>query len=740
MGEVENLVEEEEEEMVVPSGTGDPIKRFGRFLKPRVNSITDVTVSAVPSLRNAVSGGKISWPPKKVVLEGWRYPQPKWKEWVDRLKPLFEHTWKKAGILDAVICSTYEIRRHPSVFFALLLYWCPDTNTFAFPWSEVTLTLEDVMVLGGFPVDGEPVRTKNPLSGENGEMLTKMIAERKGFNKLSSKKASHYEWIKHYMEVGRADELEHVAFLSLWLSRFVFPTHPGKTVSELMFPIAIRLSQGTRIALGPAVLASIYRDLRILRNYTGRMGGEEALSNFTVWAPFQLLQIWTWEHFVAFRTEMCPNFLQPYEPRASRWHGLDAKLDLLYVVSVLESPEEFQWRPYMIRLHNWRLPSFYNDHGKWFSLCLDKDDEDMRSYAHILRSCELVGVDCIEQYFPHRVAMQFGLDQDLPGCVPRANGTWELAWRTYENHFDDVKFYAPPRLFESDCTQRFFIWQQECWLSQGNTGENFMGQLELSQQEKHTSPRLENQPDAQIPLNMKNVKLDDQTESTYVNETANNSIAVNLENGSAPKSLSITTIGEQKHPPKIERKMTKKRMLTKIHGSKLRQGDAMHQIVADNNYALPWVKEAKIKQGDEACDGDFFNIEVKRVTNKVRNSMISSFYPPKMVDELEGTFSPSYNSLRMKEREQKAARLQKEMELDAQIERIKAEIAELHDDVMNMDSMNEVSFFQVNMLHFLYLLKLCTCLDVDDMIISNLIKGYATVKYFLNFYVYMIDM
>ncbi|CAN7008425.1 unnamed protein product [Brassica oleracea var. botrytis] len=35
--------------------------------------------------------------------------------------------------------------------------WCPETNSFVFPWDEARITLEDVMVLLGFSVLGSPV-------------------------------------------------------------------------------------------------------------------------------------------------------------------------------------------------------------------------------------------------------------------------------------------------------------------------------------------------------------------------------------------------------------------------------------------------------------------------------------------------------------------------------------------------------------------------------------------------------
>lgn len=128
------VVEEDEVVKMAPTGSEMMIKRTGRFLLPRSKSFEDVADPAVPELRNAICDAKIPcWPPKKVVLEGWRTPQTKWSEWVQTLRPHYEHVWKKSGIFNAVIASTYEIRRQPTIVFALLLYWSSETNTFAFP-------------------------------------------------------------------------------------------------------------------------------------------------------------------------------------------------------------------------------------------------------------------------------------------------------------------------------------------------------------------------------------------------------------------------------------------------------------------------------------------------------------------------------------------------------------------------------------------------------------------------------
>ncbi|KAH0986909.1 hypothetical protein GBA52_014086 [Prunus armeniaca] len=70
-------------------------------------------------------------------------------------------------------------------------------------------------------------------------------------------------------------------------------------------------------------------------------------------------------------------------------------------------------------------------------------------YIRCLCTSELVGVEhCKEKYFPNRVAMQFGMDQDLPGEFLKlyfAPGT-------------DVGFFVPPRSFEPSVSARYLHW------------------------------------------------------------------------------------------------------------------------------------------------------------------------------------------------------------------------------------------------------------------------------------------
>nr|AFK46539.1 unknown [Lotus japonicus] len=87
--------------------------------------------------------------------------------------------------------------------------------------------------------------------------------------------------------------------------------------------------------------------------------------------------------------------------------------------SVLDSAGDcnrFLWRPY----NNSPSLKLYNEKEMWE--CDNPNlDYELESFDRCLRACKLVGMGCVEQYLPHRVALQFGLDQDIPGMVLDCN-------------------------------------------------------------------------------------------------------------------------------------------------------------------------------------------------------------------------------------------------------------------------------------------------------------------------------
>ncbi|KAF6161654.1 hypothetical protein GIB67_017292 [Kingdonia uniflora] len=89
-------------------------------------------------------------------------------------------------------------------------------------------------------------------------------------------------------------------------------------------------------------------------------------------------------------------------------------------------------RPYMSFMENLTQPSFCKEQGEWV-LGNINTEEELRSFSRCIRPCELAGLDFIEQYLPHRVGMQFGMDQYLPGHFNRVNATSYAAWKSYDN-------------------------------------------------------------------------------------------------------------------------------------------------------------------------------------------------------------------------------------------------------------------------------------------------------------------
>ncbi|KAK3027959.1 hypothetical protein RJ639_039426 [Escallonia herrerae] len=465
----DTIMEEREELMVSPTG-GNPTLRIAHFLKPSATSL-DEPLSGPPvcSISNHATVAELSKWPLKVAFVGWRNPQNQWRKWVRHMHSLHQLTWKKAGIHEAVMNSTYEIPRNDSLVFGFAEKWCCETNTFVFPWGEATITLEDVMVLGGYSVLGDIV--SSPLETIEMENIhKKLIQAHQEVLRSKARKADQSTWLAKF--VGSGSEIEHEAFLALWLSRYVIPSSSATTVARIVFPIAVRLARGTKVGLGPAVLASIYRDLSLLKvsivgsNNLGTIDSEDNVSEVTALAPLQLVQTWIWERFPTLRPN--PNSTENDAPRMARWDkAKKVNSSLKKVRQALHSASEhFLWRPYAMAASRSSSCKLYQEKAEWMPVG-SGFGENLISLARCFRNSELVGLKCTEQYLPHRVAMQFGLDQDIPGHVLRAKQSRQTAWENYTRPIGDTKLYVPSRLFEADVTTQYLDW----W-KQSISGEN----------------------------------------------------------------------------------------------------------------------------------------------------------------------------------------------------------------------------------------------------------------------------
>ncbi|KAJ8747535.1 hypothetical protein K2173_014387 [Erythroxylum novogranatense] len=460
-----NIIESRQELMIPRSGDGAPTSRTAHFLTPSINS-GGGSISKLPAIFE-VAKRKLKL---RVSYSGWSWPTKRWKTWVTKMAPLHATTWKKAGIYEAILNSMYTIVRDDNLIIELAERWCPETNSFIFPWGEATVTLEDVMITG-YSVLGVPVFH----SIENKELRRielELKEAKKEVVKSTHRKASQSLWMQKFMDSG--SEIEHEAFLAYWLSRFVLP-FSSQIVSCHVFPIAICLARGTRVALAPAVLASIYRDLSLLKQNLFSLctletneSEKETRSNVIVHkitSPFQLVQVWSWERFLELRPKR--KLIQNGKPRSARWDNSRSRVKNARL-ALDSAKDRFVWRPYAKRVPNWTFPMFYADKETWLSEDSELDGE-LLSFIQCLKVSELVGLDCIEQYLPHRVAMQFGFDQDVPGEVAPYNTSPEISWGYYNRPMIHDKFYIPSRLSAGEVTIQYLEWWQQSASNQQRT-------------------------------------------------------------------------------------------------------------------------------------------------------------------------------------------------------------------------------------------------------------------------------
>ncbi|XP_010440216.1 PREDICTED: uncharacterized protein LOC104723535 [Camelina sativa] len=427
----EDLVEEREELMVSYSeNNSQPMIKKAHFLKPCVTSIEGMLRPAsCPELKASSLC---------VSFRGWRLPNKKFQFWAKKMAALHKPTWLKSGIFEAIKASTYKIHKNQSLILSLAQNWCPETNTFVFPWGEATITLEDVNVLLGFSVLGSSVLA--PLESSEMREAVEKLEERE------EESMSQDSWISSFVD----DEMEHEAFLVLWLSKFVFPDKLGRSVVSDVFPIAVRLARGERVALAPAVLANLYHDL-------SQICALASTKNVYPNSLFKLVQVWVWERFKIIRPEA--KVIPWGKPRIARWSGLK---QIFGDEGLILFDGNFEWRPYTEPLENWNPPRFYLEDAKWVRIgeSLDGDDDEFVSFARCVRVSKLVGIGLVENYYPNRVAMQFGLAQDLPVLAThhRRNSTKQEAWDDYNKSLDGLRLYIPSRLATASVTARYRDW------------------------------------------------------------------------------------------------------------------------------------------------------------------------------------------------------------------------------------------------------------------------------------------
>ncbi|KAK2361529.1 Aminotransferase, plant mobile domain family protein [Trifolium repens] len=163
--------------------------------------------------------------------------------WLDRVEKAYKETWETYGIYPMIQFSRTGPKYKPELLIAALHFYEKSTNTFQFKCGMLTPTLLDVAAITGLKPIGDhfdPTKTGDKVELNYKEnTFSKYIAENMG-------KAGEEVSIE-----------EHVAFLTLWLSHFVFCSK-SLQVARMFIPMAQQINEGRLFSLGRLLLASLY--------------------------------------------------------------------------------------------------------------------------------------------------------------------------------------------------------------------------------------------------------------------------------------------------------------------------------------------------------------------------------------------------------------------------------------------------------------------------------------------------
>nr|CAD1822727.1 unnamed protein product [Ananas comosus var. bracteatus] len=239
------------------------------ILKPFVNSdpsrfILGPSLTEVPAPINSPFSGD-GFPLKKAIhlqswyssastgksLRTWPSTSEAYLTWLDRVEAAFSDFWREVGIYAAI-----QLSRHPPVADNLLLaaalcFWSSTSNVFLFKRGPLIPTLLDVAAITGLRPHGVSVSMSyNPDGVSDFEDC------------LDLNDLAYSKFIRKFAGESPAPvtKNEHTAFLLYWLCHNIFCTRSQK-INRDFVPIAVGLSNGDRLALGPYFLAFVYREI-----------------------------------------------------------------------------------------------------------------------------------------------------------------------------------------------------------------------------------------------------------------------------------------------------------------------------------------------------------------------------------------------------------------------------------------------------------------------------------------------
>ncbi|KAL0388580.1 UNVERIFIED_CONTAM: Serine/threonine-protein phosphatase 7 long form [Sesamum radiatum] len=297
---------------------------------------------------------------------------------------------------------------------ALVERWRSETHSFHFRVGEATITLQDVQVIWGLPIDGEPVSGTDleRSSVQWQEYCMQYIGFAPEEGALKGSRLQVKAIIDHISHVHITPDTPHLTVVQyaravalLLLGGTMCPDSSGNLVSLLYLAKLEDIVAARNYSWGSAVLAFLYREL-----CNASEKGKAAIGG-----ALQLVQIWAWSRIIP----LCPglgapcvhmgphqidnNRVLPGAPYGAIWNcehtfTRTVRTTIRVIRDILDEMQydQFIWQPY------------------------DMESNVIMAYAgdfnpQLWRSiCPLIFYAIVEMHHPELVLRQFGMMQNIP--------------------------------------------------------------------------------------------------------------------------------------------------------------------------------------------------------------------------------------------------------------------------------------------------------------------------------------
>ncbi|XP_057450551.1 protein MAIN-LIKE 1-like [Lotus japonicus] len=258
----------------------------------------------------------------------------------------------KAGF--GPIISINDVTIDQQLVNALVERWRRETHTFHFPYGEATITLQDVLLQLGLPIDGDAVTGSS--SNEWGPTCLRLLGDSPPFNQLKGSMVK-LTWLETLIQklpstnyVPQSVIEQHArAHIMLLMGNILFVESSGQSIHLMYLLLLDNLPAAKNYSWGAAVLACLYSALDRATNPNQRNIGGCML----------LLQSWAYSRLQCIAPTINSIFVNRVEqgvgfPLAQRWScpKKSTTIPIHSATNVIRKKfdglgiDDFKWTPY----------------------------------------------------------------------------------------------------------------------------------------------------------------------------------------------------------------------------------------------------------------------------------------------------------------------------------------------------------------------------------------------------------